>query len=410
MRIGEVLKQARARAGLDIRAVEEQTKIRVKYLRALEDEEWDALPSAAYAKGFLRTYAQLLGLDGEALADAYRRQVERGRTDPHLPRRPGARAQAPALGRVAGAALAAGRDRGRRGGRRRALLAIGLLGDDDDEAAATAAGGAAPDKQQARERDEQAPTGTVTLGLLIREPVQICLVGGGGQALIDGQVLNPGDEESYERKRFELRFPSGFDGGPVRARDRGQAAAAAARRRAGRLRDHRSAARGRRRAPGQGVSVSVRAGILVTGTEVITARITDRNGPWISERLAELGVEVAHILVVGDRPDDLEAGLRFMADEGCELIVTSGGLGPTADDLTAEIVARFAGVEMELDEGMEEKIAADHRRLRAPAALRPGGDPRRRTESRRWSRGAPRRSTRSARRRGSWSPSRTGRP
>src|ERR671914_2391097 len=82
MRIGEVLKQARSRAGLDIRAVEEQTKIRFKYLRALEDEEWDALPSSAYAKGFLRTYAQLLGLDGEALTDAYRRQVERGRTDP----------------------------------------------------------------------------------------------------------------------------------------------------------------------------------------------------------------------------------------------------------------------------------------------------------------------------------------
>ena len=105
------------------------------------------------------------------------------------------------------------------------------------------------------------------------------------------------------------------------------------------------------------MSVTVRAGILVTGTEVITARISDRNGPWVSERLAELGIEVAHILVVGDRPDDLEAGLRFMAAEGCELIVTSGGLGPTADDLTAEIVARFAGVEMELDAGMEQKIA-----------------------------------------------------
>ena len=64
------------------------------------------------------------------------------------------------------------------------------------------------------------------------------------------------------------------------------------------------------------VTETVRAGILVTGTEVITARITDRNGPWVSERLAELGVEVAHILVVGDRPDDLEAGLRFMADRG----------------------------------------------------------------------------------------------
>jgi nicotinamide-nucleotide amidase len=121
--------------------------------------------------------------------------------------------------------------------------------------------------------------------------------------------------------------------------------------------------------------MSVRAGILVTGTEVITARITDRNGPWVSQRLAALGVEVAHILVVGDRPDDLEAGLRFMAAEGCELIITSGGLGPTADDLTAEVVARFAGVELELDEGMEQKIAkiiaAFARRMRFdPEALR----------------------------------------
>ncbi len=102
----------------------------------------------------------------------------------------------------------------------------------------------------------------------------------------------------------------------------------------------------------------VRAGIVVTGTEVLTGRIVDRNGPWISERFAELGVDVAHILVVGDRPADLEAALRFMAAEGMDLIVTSGGLGPTADDLTAEIVARFAGRELVLDEEVEEKIAA----------------------------------------------------
>ena len=103
--------------------------------------------------------------------------------------------------------------------------------------------------------------------------------------------------------------------------------------------------------------MSVRAGIVVTGTEVITGTITDRNGPWISKRLGELGVEVAHILVVADRPDDLEAALRFLAAERVNLIVTSGGLGPTADDLTAEIVAKFAGRELILDEGMESKIA-----------------------------------------------------
>jgi nicotinamide-nucleotide amidase len=107
----------------------------------------------------------------------------------------------------------------------------------------------------------------------------------------------------------------------------------------------------------------IRAGIVVTGTEVLTGRISDRNGPWISEQLAALGVEVAHILVVGDRPGDLEAALRFMDGEGMDLIITSGGLGPTADDLTAEVVARFAGVELVLDEEMLEKIAVILRRF-----------------------------------------------
>jgi nicotinamide-nucleotide amidase len=101
----------------------------------------------------------------------------------------------------------------------------------------------------------------------------------------------------------------------------------------------------------------IRAGIVVTGTEVLTGRIADGNGPWVSERLAEYGVEVAHILVVADRPEDLLAALEFMAAQGMDLIVTSGGLGPTADDLTAAVVARFAGREMVLDEEMEAKIA-----------------------------------------------------
>lgn len=102
----------------------------------------------------------------------------------------------------------------------------------------------------------------------------------------------------------------------------------------------------------------IRAGILVTGTEVLTARIPDANGPWVSERLAERGVEVAHILVVGDRRPDLEAALRFLADEGMDLIVTTGGLGPTADDITAEVVADFAGRPMSVDPRLLERIGA----------------------------------------------------
>jgi competence/damage-inducible protein CinA-like protein len=103
--------------------------------------------------------------------------------------------------------------------------------------------------------------------------------------------------------------------------------------------------------------VSARAGIVVTGTEVLTGRIQDRNGPWLSDRLLELGVELAHITICGDRPQDIEAQLRFMADQDVDLILTSGGLGPTADDMTVEVVARFCEREVVLDEELEEKIA-----------------------------------------------------
>ena len=103
--------------------------------------------------------------------------------------------------------------------------------------------------------------------------------------------------------------------------------------------------------------MSARAGIVVTGTEVLTGRIRDRNGPWLSDRLLELGVELAHITICGDRPQDIEAQLRFLADQGVDLIVTSGGLGPTADDMTVETVARFCQRELVLDDELEEKIA-----------------------------------------------------
>src|ERR1700749_2778053 len=111
---------------------------------------------------------------------------------------------------------------------------------------------------------------------------------------------------------------------------------------------------GASRAPGSGSRAPVRAGILVTGTEVLTGIISDRNGPWLSERLVEHGVDAAMIHIVGDRPEDLMEALRFMADAGMALIVTSGGLGPTADDLTVEIVGQFTGRELKLDVELEE--------------------------------------------------------
>ncbi|GAA4799099.1 competence/damage-inducible protein A [Actinomycetospora chlora] len=102
----------------------------------------------------------------------------------------------------------------------------------------------------------------------------------------------------------------------------------------------------------------VRAGIVATGSELLTGRITDRNGPWVAERLGELGVEVSHLVLVGDRGEDMAAALRFLAGDGVDLVVTTGGLGPTADDLTGEVVAAETGRPLELDERME-KVVGD---------------------------------------------------
>lgn len=103
--------------------------------------------------------------------------------------------------------------------------------------------------------------------------------------------------------------------------------------------------------------MSARAGIVVTGTEVLSGRVADANGPWVSERLSGLGIDVSHMICVGDRAEDMTTALRFLAGNGVDLVVTTGGLGPTADDMTAELVADFAGRRMVLDEEMEARIS-----------------------------------------------------
>lgn len=121
--------------------------------------------------------------------------------------------------------------------------------------------------------------------------------------------------------------------------------------------------------------MTARAGIVVTGTEVLTGRISDRNGPWLAEELRVHGVDVSEVIVVGDRPDDLSAALAFLAGTGTagarvDLIITTGGLGPTADDLTAELVAAFQGRPVRLDAALEAGIAAIIERLSADRGWR----------------------------------------
>src|SRR3954453_2835434 len=118
----------------------------------------------------------------------------------------------------------------------------------------------------------------------------------------------------------------------------------------------------------------MRAGIVVTGTEVLTGRVADRNGPWLAERLRVLGVDVGHVVVVGDRPDDVRSALEFLTGTGVGLVITSGGLGPTADDLTAQVVGDFQGRPSVVDPELERRIGGIVERLMARRGWRADAD------------------------------------
>ena len=306
MRIGEVLEADPRRAPRSISAPSRsRPRSALKYLRALENEDWDVLPSPAYAKGFLRTYAQLLGLDARR---AGRRVPAPGRGGARAPTAPICSASPcwsaagdPATSRVGAGpcgrplgrlvAVAVGRAAGRRADRRRTTS--GKSGP-AAEAASRENGGRERRRRRATRRNAGRETGrrwrwsraTPVRGLPGRAAT--------GEALIDGQMLVPGAEEPFERRRqLRAALPDGLRA-PTSSSSGWTASRAALPLRAGpaALRDQRrrrrpttSAARpARERLP-----VSVRAGIVVTGTEVITGRITDRNGPWISRAARRAG-------------------------------------------------------------------------------------------------------------------------
>jgi nicotinamide-nucleotide amidase len=111
-----------------------------------------------------------------------------------------------------------------------------------------------------------------------------------------------------------------------------------------------------------------RAVVVVTGSELVRGERTDRNGPFLAAEALRHGLEPARITIVGDNPAELEAALREGLDADACLV--SGGLGPTHDDRTVELLARAAGLELVVDDALEQEIEAISRafseRMRRP--------------------------------------------
>jgi len=209
-RIGETLREARIRRRIDLSEVEAATKIRVRYLRALENDEWDVLPGGAYTRSFIRTYAGYLGLDGERLADEFRRSTEdyADRT-----REPAGPAPAPRAPRTRGES----RFQISRGALA-ALISVGLIviligiglagggGSSRDSPPAQTAKHHRKHKgkQGARQRKN------VTLRLSATADVWVCLLNAKDNALVNGQILTAGSTEGpFRSGRFTVSFGNG---------------------------------------------------------------------------------------------------------------------------------------------------------------------------------------------------------
>jgi cytoskeletal protein RodZ len=222
--IGATLREARMRQRIDITDMETRTKIRAKYLRALENEEWDLLPGPTYVRSFLRTYADALGLDSKLLVEEYKLRYDHPETgELHPMRRPSGRE----------------RDRRRqaepRGFPRGALIAVVLAlilgalfllgrnpdGDGADEGTPApmqtepstngSEGQSAEERREARAKKRReakaraAKRAVVRLQIVPNAPVSVCLVDAGGDILVANEILQPGSpSKTYRSKRFRL--------------------------------------------------------------------------------------------------------------------------------------------------------------------------------------------------------------
>jgi cytoskeleton protein RodZ len=215
--IGETLRDARMRARIDVSEIEAKTKIRAKYLRALENEEWGLLPGPTFVKSFLRTYAQALGLDDKALVEEYRLTYERpsdSALEPIVSSPQHSRSRSSGGGRSPGGPSRAYLVVVGVVGLVIALLIVGLLtggggGSSKPPASTVSANNSHPTHAHRGGTHQTSVAGTgsqeVALSLRADAAVYVCLIGDNGRRVIPGSELQSGTSTpTYHAKRFEL--------------------------------------------------------------------------------------------------------------------------------------------------------------------------------------------------------------
>jgi cytoskeleton protein RodZ len=217
--IGSTLREARMRARIDISEIETETKIRAKYLRALENEEWDLLPGPTYVKSFLRTYADALGLDGKLLIEEYKLRHERlsdVELQPIAPLGQRDRRRAPRAAFSRGWLIAVVVV-----GLLTALYFVGSRGGDDDGGGGANTGASTPTRSQtSSSSDSGGAAATPTkkkkakpkpkrarLTIVATGQVYVCLKAAGERTPINGIVLTGGARQGpYRSSRFRVQL------------------------------------------------------------------------------------------------------------------------------------------------------------------------------------------------------------
>ena len=204
--VGTILREARSRRKLELSEVEAATRIRFRYLRAIEDEEWDVLPGGFYTRGFIRTYASFLGLDADRLVDDYRESVEPWHRSAEMAQSQtasgGPSSDLRSMALVALAVLA--------------VLAVAVIAIVAIPSGGGGGSGSTPNPHEVtrKARPEAKPAKQSRTGVTVRltagAEVWACLLNAKGKPLVNGLILEAGTEEGpFHSGSFTVSFGNG---------------------------------------------------------------------------------------------------------------------------------------------------------------------------------------------------------